>query len=80
MSAPDDYTVVISLKTPDANFLHQVASYHQGQIVKKEAVKKAGDQYQLNPIGTGPFMLDHFTQNSEIVLNRFDDYYKGPAS
>ena len=79
MSAPDDYTVVISLKTPDANFLHQVASYHQGQIVKKEAVEKAGDQYQLNPIGTGPFMLDHFTQNSEIVLNRFDDYYKGPA-
>ena len=47
--------------------------------MKKEAVEKAGDQYQLNPIGTGPFMLDHFTQNSEIVLNRFDDYYKGPA-
>jgi ABC-type transport system substrate-binding protein len=79
MSAPDDYTVVITLKTPDANFLHQVASYHQGQIVKKEAVEKAGDQYQLNPIGTGPFLLDHFTQNAEIVLNRFDDHYRGPA-
>ncbi len=79
ISAPDDYTVVINLKTPDANFLHQVASYHQGQIVKREAVEKYPDQYQLNPIGTGPFMLDRFVQNSEIVLTRFDDYYKGPA-
>jgi peptide/nickel transport system substrate-binding protein len=79
IAAPDDYTVVIGLKAPDANFLHQVASYHQGQVLKKEAVEKYADQYQLNPVGTGPFMLDHFTQNSEIVLNRFDGYFRGPA-
>jgi len=78
-AAPDDYTVVIRLKAPDANFLHQVASYHQGQVLKKEALEKYGDQYQLNPIGTGPFMMDHFTQNSEIVLTASDGYFRGPA-
>jgi peptide/nickel transport system substrate-binding protein len=79
VTAPDDYTVVIKLKTPDANFLHQVASYHQGQIVKRDAVEKYGEQYQMNPIGTGPYMLERFVPNSEIILTRHDGYYKGPA-
>src|SRR5579871_1393555 len=79
ISAPDDYTVVITLKQPDVNFLHQVASYHQGQVLNQAAVAKFGDQYQMNPVGTGPFMMDHFTQNSEIVLLRNDSYFKGPA-
>jgi peptide/nickel transport system substrate-binding protein len=79
MSAPDDYTVMIQLKAPDANFLHQVASYHQGQVVKQEAVEKYGDQYQMNPVGTGPYLLEKFTPNSEIILARHDAYFKGPA-
>ncbi len=79
VEAPDPYTVVITLKKPDAGFLHQVANYHQGQIVKKEAVEKAGDQYKWNPVGTGPFVLEKFTPGSEIVLARHEGYYKGPA-
>jgi peptide/nickel transport system substrate-binding protein len=80
VTALDDYTVNIILRSPDANFLHQVASYHQGQVVKKEAVEKFGGQYQMNPVGTGPFMLERFTPNSEIVLARHDGYFHGPAN
>ena len=79
LSAPDDYTVVITLKAPDANFLHQVASYHQGQVVKQEAVERYADQYPFNPVGTGPFALERFIQNSEIILARHEAYFKGPA-
>ena len=43
IEAPTEYTVVINLKTPDVNFLYQVGNYHQGQIVKKEAIAKYGD-------------------------------------
>ena len=37
-----------------------------------------------NPIneianGTGPFVLDHWTHGEEIVLTRYDDYWRGPA-
>jgi ABC-type transport system substrate-binding protein len=78
-SAPDDYTVVIRLKTADGNFPHQVASYHQGQIVKQEAVEKFGDQYAMNPVGTGAFFMERFVPNSEIILTRHDGYYKGPS-
>lgn len=79
VEAPDDYTVVVTLKQPDAGFLHQVANYHQGQIVKKEAVEAAGDNYKWEPVGTGPYMLDSFTPGSEIVLVRHEDYFRGPA-
>ena len=54
IETPDDYTVVIRLKTPDGNFLHQVANYHQGQIVNKKAIEAAGRQGALEPGGNGP--------------------------
>ncbi|WP_028610122.1 ABC transporter substrate-binding protein [Paenibacillus harenae] len=79
MEAPDPYTVVFKLKTPDGNFLHQVANYHQGQIVKKEAIEEFGDQVKWNPVGTGPFAAEKIDPSSEIILVRHDDYYQGPA-
>ncbi len=79
VSAPDDYTVVYELEQADANFLHVVANYHQGQIVKQEAVEELGDQFRWNPVGTGPYELESISTNSEIVLARHEDYYKGPA-
>jgi ABC-type dipeptide transport system, periplasmic component len=79
MEAPDPYTVVIKLSAPNGNFLHTVANYHQGQIVKKEAIEAAGDQVRWQPVGTGPYYLDSIDVNSQIVLKRHEDYYKGPA-
>lgn len=77
IDAPSPDTVVITLKAPDANFLYQVGNNHQGQIVKKEAVEKFGDQYLRNPIGTGPFQMTSWTPNSEMILEAHDGYYKG---
>lgn len=79
MEAPDKYTVKIELEKPDGNFLHIVSNYHQGQIVKKEAVEAAGDQVNFKPVGTGPYALESIDVNSEIVLVRHAEYYKGPA-
>lgn len=77
IQAPDASRVVITLKAADANFLHQVANYHQGQIVKREAIEKFGDQYKWNPVGTGPFALESFTPGAEIVLVRHEGYFRG---
>ncbi|WP_102959450.1 ABC transporter substrate-binding protein [Mangrovicella endophytica] len=79
MEAPDPYTVVIKLKQPNGGFLHTVANYHQGQIVKKEAIEAAGDQVRWQPVGTGPYYLESIDVNSRIVLKRHKGYYKGPA-
>jgi ABC-type transport system substrate-binding protein len=79
IEAPDDYTVVIHLKEPDGNFLHVVANYHQGQIMKQEAVDKAGANVKWEPVGTGPYALESINPNSQIVLVRHDDYFGGKA-
>jgi peptide/nickel transport system substrate-binding protein len=79
VEAPDPYTVVFKLKTPDGNFLHQVANYHQGQIVNKKAIEDAGDRVRWNPVGTGPYYLDFIDVNSRIILKRHADYFRGPA-
>lgn len=79
MEAPDDYTVVIELSKPNGNFLHVVANYHQGQIVKKEAIEAGGDQVKFKPVGTGPYYVEKIDVNSEIVLVRHEEYFRGPA-
>lgn len=80
IEAPDDYTVVITLEKPEANFLLQVTNNHQGQIVNQRAVEEFGADYPRNPVGTGPFYLDSWTAQSSLVLKRFDEYHQGPAS
>ncbi|HTE84972.1 MAG TPA: ABC transporter substrate-binding protein, partial [Dehalococcoidia bacterium] len=77
IETPDDLTVVIKLKAPDVNFLYQVGNYHQGQIVKREAVEKFGDAYPRNPVGTGPYKLTSWTPNSQMVLEAHDGYFRG---
>ena len=79
VETPDPYTVIIELKSPDGNFLHQVANYHQGQIVSKKAIEDAADKVRWNPVGTGPYYLDFIDVNSRIVLKSHKDYFRGPA-
>lgn len=79
ITAPDRYSVVITLNAADGNFLNQVANYHQGQIVKKEAVEKYGIQYKWHPVGTGPYILQSVDPTSQIVLVRNDTYFGGAA-
>lgn len=78
IETPDPYTVILTLKTPDGNFLHQVANYHQGQIVSKKAIEDAGDKVRWNPVGTGPYYLDFIDVNSRIILKAHKDYFRGP--
>ena len=66
VTAPDTSTVVIKLKVPDVNFLHQVANYHQGQVVNRKAIEQFGPDYKFNPIGTGPFVFESFTPAQQI--------------
>jgi peptide/nickel transport system substrate-binding protein len=79
IETPDPYTVILTLKSPDGNFLHQVANYHQGQIVSKKAIEDAGDKVRWNPVGTGPYYLDFIDVNSRIILKANPDYFRGKA-
>jgi peptide/nickel transport system substrate-binding protein len=66
----DDYTVTITLKSLNANFLLNLA--RQGSVIyPREAV----DTLKSAPIGTGPFRFEEWVRGDKIVLVRNKDYY-----
>lgn len=71
----DDYTVKFILSEPWPILLKMLP--HQ-QIVPKAYIEKVGDeQFRQKPIGAGPFKLVEAKLDERIVLERFDDYYRG---
>lgn len=72
----DDNTVEITLAAPFAPFLANLAT-PAGSIYSKAATTKAGKDFGTKPVGTGPFKLDSWTPDSELVLSAFDDYFRG---
>ena len=77
----DDYTFTITLSEPYAGFL-ACLSTPGCSIYNREATEAAGDQFGLDPsvtVETGPFRLTDWTINDQLVLTRYEDYWKGPS-
>ncbi len=68
----DDYTVKIVLEYPFAAFLERVFTQ---KIVNKEVREADPTEYGLNPVGSGPFVLEKWTKSNELVLKRNENYW-----
>lgn len=77
IETPDQYTVEIYLKEPQPSFIPGALTFRPGWIVSKKAVEELGDKFALNPIGTGPFVFDHYINGTEGVLKANPDYWEG---
>lgn len=76
----DENTVRIILRQPNASFLSMLAmdflsilSYEYALHLQK--LKKA-EHLDMYPIGTGPFFLESNTKDKEVVLKKFNKYWK----
>lgn len=88
IETPDDYTVVITLNEPDASFLSKLAN-NSFSILDSEVVREHGgtdaedaattDTAQAwldqNSAGSGAYVLESWTQNVEVVLNKNPEYW-----
>ncbi|NHN29153.1 ABC transporter substrate-binding protein [Paenibacillus agricola] len=75
----DEFTARINFASPYAPFLVNAAKVDLG-FVSPTAVKKFGDKYPQNPVGTGPFKLLKLTPSSQVELEKNPDYNWGPAN
>ena len=70
VEALDDRTVQFRLSQPFAAFLWNLARGAIGIVPEGSGLEMAD-----HPIGSGPFVFDHYTRDAEIVLRRNADYF-----
>ncbi len=76
ITAPDDATVKLVLKTPDAAQLHRL--FHPaGAIISPAAMDQFGPEIGTHLVGAGPFKIDKFVNGQEATLVAFEDYWDG---
>ncbi|MCR9059856.1 MAG: ABC transporter substrate-binding protein [Rhodobacteraceae bacterium] len=77
VEALDDYTVRITLSEVIPSLLGVVANYHGGNIVSKKAGEELGENFQTNPIGTGPFAFGQLAEGQFVELVAHEDHFRG---
>jgi peptide/nickel transport system substrate-binding protein len=70
IDAPDDYTLVLTLKDVDALFIAHMA---EGDAVMLPM--KGYENTKSNPIGTGPFKFIKWARGDHVEMVRFDGYW-----
>ena len=74
--ALDDYTVKIKMKQPDALLLSGSRGLGHIAVVAKEVVEYYGEDFGMNPIGSGPFEFVEYKPDESVLLARNEDYWK----
>lgn len=74
--APDAMTFRITLAKPDAAILGRL-SRPDMVIVSPAALEEHGQEIGLNFVSCGPYRIVDVTPNERVVLEAFDNFYKG---
>jgi peptide/nickel transport system substrate-binding protein len=69
-----DSQVVITLKTPNGAFLAQLASFNMVLGCKSYYESMTEEEYIMNPIGTGAYMLKEWNRGNYVLLEKNPNY------
>ena len=77
IEAPDDHTVVFRLSRKNG-LLPITLTHRYGGVIPKDYFATPDARTRLNEVsvGTGPFKLRQFRQNSVLVFEKFKDYWQ----
>lgn len=78
ITVPAENEVVVEFAEPNAAFLPSLSRAHAG-IVSAATAALPVEERQKSIDGSGPFELESYTENQEIVLKARDDYDWAPA-
>src|SRR5665213_2140674 len=76
VQAPDELTVVYNLTDPSVNLPAVLTLQSSNNVIQSPtAWKTKGDDYNRNPVGTGPYILKSWTAGDRMVLEKNPDYW-----
>jgi peptide/nickel transport system substrate-binding protein len=70
----DANTVRVRLKAPYSAFMALLFDW-SGFIVSPTAVQKLGNDFNVKPVGTGPFKIVEYQQGQQTTVERNSDYW-----
>jgi peptide/nickel transport system substrate-binding protein len=72
----DEYAIRIHTKEPNALMIKQLLKPF-GLMASPKAITEMGEDFQRNPVGTGPWMFKEWEDNVRVTMSRNDDYAHG---
>lgn len=72
---PDEKTVKLTLSSPSVALIDYLA-LPESVIVPAAWLAKNADNLTASPVGAGPFKFAGWTRGREIVVKKYDGYYK----
>ncbi len=81
VTAPDERTLIVKLVAPTPYFL-ELCAFPTFFPVRQDVVEANPDTWTLNPstyIGNGPYVLQEWTHDSQMVYKKNPNYWKASA-
>lgn len=75
MEVVDELTIEFTLSAPQASF-PMIFTQVPGMIASPTAVEEHGEDYNLNPVGAGPFEFEEWVVDDHLTLVANDDYWQ----
>lgn len=79
IECPDDLTVVMHLKTNDVSIIAKLSWY--GTFIMPKHLYEGQDtatcEYNMNPVGSGPYKFESYESGVSVTLVANEDYYAG---
>lgn len=77
---PDPQTFIVTLKDPDAAFLHYLASAWGPKAVNPKVLEENADDLaqeylETHSAGSGPYVIEEFTRGTGYTLTRNENYW-----
>lgn len=88
IEAPDPQTVVVTMDAPNSAFINVVSAPYMSIVSKAQAeangattdAQDGAEQWFLsNSAGSGPFVLESYTEGDQLVLARNEEYWGDPS-
>lgn len=74
VSAPDDTTVVITLKEASPATLANLSMFSMAVMSKAHYEKVGAEEHELGPIGTGPYVIKEWVKGEHVTLEANPNY------